>query len=94
MCGYAKSKRALVFHHRDPKDKKFGIGAGHSRSWNEIQRELDKCLLLCANCHAEHHDKEDILRRPAVGQPALYLGVAQDKREDVVRLHDGGHEPR
>jgi hypothetical protein len=46
--------RALIFHHLDPSHKDFTIG-GKSKSWNKIQSELDKCVLLCANCHAEVH---------------------------------------
>ena len=56
-CGYNKSIRALVFHHTDPKEKDFGIGAnGITYSWKRVKQELDKCDLLCSNCHAEEHD--------------------------------------
>lgn len=55
ICGYAKCVGALTFHHRNPGQKDFQIGGNHSRSWRSIQTELDKCDLLCANCHAEHH---------------------------------------
>jgi hypothetical protein len=55
LCGYDRSSRALNFHHLDPSQKDFGIG-GVSRSWEAIQAELDKCILVCANCHAEIHD--------------------------------------
>jgi hypothetical protein len=54
ICGYDKCVRALSFHHLDASHKDFGIG-GKSKSWNTIQSELDKCILLCANCHAEVH---------------------------------------
>lgn len=45
------------FHHRDPKEKSFGIMAliGESLSVLNIESELEKCDLLCANCHAETH---------------------------------------
>src|SRR5262245_8614732 len=54
ICGYDKCVRALTFHHLDPSHKDFTIG-GISKSWNTIQSELNKCVLLCANCHAEVH---------------------------------------
>jgi hypothetical protein len=53
QCGYNKCPSALTFHHRDPKEKKFNISGSHARAWNKIQLELDKCDLLCRNCHAE-----------------------------------------
>jgi 5-methylcytosine-specific restriction endonuclease McrA len=57
ICGYNKCIRALTFHHVDPSQKSFGISArGITRSWEKIKDELDKCVLLCANCHAEVHD--------------------------------------
>lgn len=57
-CGYCKSVAALQFHHKDPNTKLFGIGAsGVTRGIEEQKREIEKCLLLCANCHAEVHDE-------------------------------------
>ncbi len=54
FCGYAKYSGALDFHHLY--DKKFGISEkGYARSWQAIQQELDKCILVCANCHRELH---------------------------------------
>jgi hypothetical protein len=57
-CGYSKCKRALSFHHLKEAEKSFGIGGKLSRTWAELQKELDKCILLCANCHMESHCKE------------------------------------
>lgn len=58
ICGYNKCKRALVFHHLDNYKKEFGIGqSGLTHSWEKLKKELDKCILVCANCHAEIHDK-------------------------------------
>lgn len=54
-CGYNKCVGALEFHHRDPKQKSFQIAGSHCRSWQSIQKELDKCDLICSNCHAEKH---------------------------------------
>jgi len=55
-CGYHKCNDALEFHHLDPTQKDFEIsGRGMSRSWEKVEKELDKCVMLCANCHREAH---------------------------------------
>lgn len=57
LCGYNKCPRALSFHHVNPKSKSFGLSVkGLTRSWDKIKAELDKCVLICANCHMEVHD--------------------------------------
>ena len=55
-CGYNKSNAALEFHHRDSSTKDFVVSAnGLARAWSTVKAELDKCDLLCANCHREVH---------------------------------------
>ena len=56
-CGYNKSQAALHFHHIDPATKSFSIASRQSCSFEELKAELDKCIMLCANCHAEEHEK-------------------------------------
>lgn len=57
-CGYNKCVGALEFHHTDPSQKDFGIAnKGYTRSWEKVRLELDKCILVCANCHREIHEK-------------------------------------
>jgi predicted transcriptional regulator len=52
-CGYSKYIGALEFHHRDPSQK--------DPDWNvrwciaRLRKELDKCDIVCANCHREIH---------------------------------------
>jgi len=54
VCGYSRYVGALDLHHTDPKTKKFGIGdKGYTRAWRKVREELDKCILVCANCHRE-----------------------------------------
>jgi transposase len=54
LCGYSRCQRALQFHHLDPASKEFHLGnGGHCRSLARSRAEARKCVLLCANCHAE-----------------------------------------
>ena len=56
-CGYNKCIAALEFHHLDPNEKDFNLShKGHTRSWEANKAELDKCILLCSNCHREIHN--------------------------------------
>lgn len=53
-CGIAKFY-ILDFHHRNSEDKEFEISRMRDYSLEKIQLEIDKCDLLCANCHREFH---------------------------------------
>lgn len=46
------------FHHVDMKEKEADPGSLLHYSWTKIQKELDKCILLCANCHRIEHEKD------------------------------------
>jgi len=55
-CGYKKYLGALEFHHINPKHKDFVISRTSRVSFNDkIKKELDKCILVCSNCHKEIH---------------------------------------
>lgn len=55
-CGYNKYVGAMEFHHLDPSKKDFTLSdKGHCRSWESVKKELNKCILVCANCHREIH---------------------------------------
>lgn len=62
-CGYNKNLAALDFHHRDPNTKKFQIDmrAFSNTNLDTLKEELDKCDLLCANCHREEHNPNLII---------------------------------
>jgi len=56
VCGYNKCKASLDFHHLNPEEKEANVGnLLRSSSWNRIKEELDKCILVCKNCHGEIH---------------------------------------
>lgn len=47
---------ALDFHHINENTKEFDLSTrGLTRSWERIRNEIEKCLLVCANCHREIH---------------------------------------
>ena len=54
-CGYKKNYAALDFHHLNPKEKDVNWNTSRHWSWNRLVKELDKCVLVCHNCHAEIH---------------------------------------
>lgn len=59
-CGYNKCLNALSFHHLDPSQKDFEISRIRwmsKKTFTKALPELDKCALLCLNCHAEAHAK-------------------------------------
>lgn len=60
-CGYNKCIRALDFHHRNASEKTFTISGNHTISWVRLKIELDKCDLVCANCHREIEEAIELL---------------------------------
>ena len=57
IFGYSKCNSALDFHHREESNKSFGLAVrGLTRSWERTRKELNKCILVCANCHREIHE--------------------------------------
>jgi transposase len=54
LCGYRRDMRALHFHHVEPAQKRHEINArGTALALDRLRAEAQKCVLLCANCHAE-----------------------------------------
>ena len=65
-CEYDKCVRSMHFHHVDPSLKEFSISDRNpntnkngTKKWDSVRKELDKCILLCSNCHFEIHEELD-----------------------------------
>lgn len=99
-CGYNKCEASLSFHHRDKNTKLFWIGSLTQRITNisEIKNyvieELDKCEVLCRNCHYEKHSDLDFFEK---NKEDIYKKVEnynekQNKisREDVIQMYNSG----
>ena len=59
-CGYSKYSCSLDVHHKDPKEKDINFNTSRYWSKEKLIVELNKCILLCKNCHAAHHSGYEI----------------------------------
>lgn len=55
LCGYDKHTAALEFHHLDPGEKDIMVSRMTTYSKDKIRAELEKCVVLCSNCHRIEH---------------------------------------
>lgn len=55
ICGYSKNYAGLIFHHLNPAEKEFNVDIRKfsNLSWKRLLNEINKCQLLCHNCHME-----------------------------------------
>lgn len=67
-CDYDTFYGALEFHHVDPSEKDYEWKELAKQPWEEIVKELDKCILLCSNCHREEHNKIHLAKYEPLAQ--------------------------
>ena len=50
----------LEFHHLDPSKKEIGLSQANRAGWSKkrILKEIEKCSVLCSNCHKKLHAYE------------------------------------
>jgi hypothetical protein len=56
ICGYRKNFSVMHFHHIDPTQKEYDWKKIRQLAWGKLIKELQKCVLLCSNCHGEIHN--------------------------------------
>ena len=59
-CGGVYVRDVYDFHHRDPAQKEMPLNQMFKLNWKKVKSEIDKCDLLCANCHRIRHYRERI----------------------------------
>jgi hypothetical protein len=59
-CGYGKDAHALDFHHRNREEKEFDIASYSSKRLLRVLAEIEKCGVMCANCHRIHTRNERV----------------------------------
>lgn len=72
-CGES-DVRVLEFHHVDPDEKSYDIAravSGSTRSWKTILKEIEKCIVLCSNCH----------QKETVGEPLWFTDIEKYKSQ-------------
>lgn len=81
-CGYNRNLAALTWHHVIPAQKSFSLDLRSlsNRSIGEIRNEVRKCIVLCANCHAETHF-------PQLANPNPQSSLVSDSATDPPRQH-------
>ncbi|ATI16609.1 hypothetical protein [Salmonella phage LVR16A] len=86
VCGYSKCKAALDFHHLDPSEKDFNLARITSTNMakDKVIAELRKCVLLCSNCHREHHAGFLELNGRSIQRLALDSDLKSVDRSDTV----------
>lgn len=63
-CADCGSSDKLEFDHIDRKSKAFNIAHKLSCKWETLEKELDKCQLLCEDCHKAKTTKENSIDHP------------------------------
>ena len=106
ICG-ENHPAALSFHHRDPKQKEFDVSRKiqSTAKWEIIKTEVDKCDLLCENCHRKLHfdqdrydDKYELICKKANGfkskKEMTITKWSEDDVEKLIFLYNEGKSSR
>ncbi|NQS88821.1 helix-turn-helix domain-containing protein, partial [Patescibacteria group bacterium] len=96
LCGYKGANLAsLDFHH--VKDKEFNIGTvcrgnGMPKALSKIIDEIEKCIVVCANCHAEKSvDKDKFIRSEKdILLKVMEIRENKDVKKEVLLLNKKG----
>lgn len=86
VCGYNSYIEAMDFHHVNPESKEHGISLLLNKAIMNnnllvvLRKEIEKCILLCSNCHSELHAK---LEKDKLEKDKIYSEYISSKRYNV-----------
>ena len=59
-CFFCGEEEYLHFHHVNPEEKSYTVTSKYSYAWDTLVLELDKCILLCDDCHKDVHRPKEL----------------------------------
>lgn len=86
ICGHTGLPAEFDFHHLDPSTKEFQISHPHTRSWEKMRAELDKCQLLCACCHRKVEFEKTMHKKHFINDFVEKYGGCSGIRTHVVEI--------
>lgn len=85
-CGYNDHPNALDFHHRHPKQRRFGLTLSNmGKEWDTLVEEARRCVLLCANCHRTLHYGD-------IASGSYSVKAQRKKKRALVNMRGGACE--
>ena len=79
-CSNCGTTDFLTFHHIDPKKKKYRV-ANIRYSYSKFFKEINKCAILCDECHAELHDD----RIDTSDMVVVQLNISSEQQVKMIR---------
>ena len=94
LCGFNQFPEALEFHHINPQEKEFQLsGSALSRSLVSQIAEIQKCTILCANCHrGVHCGYLELPDNPCTFDSNKAEKYLQEKEPQIFTCDDCGKE--
>lgn len=96
-CGYEACLAALDFHHVNSQEKDGTVSnLATGRKWAEAEREADKCVLLCGNCHREYEHgfwRGQFVKRDGLGYTVESWEYVTDTEQDTPFMNTRNNRP-
>ena len=96
-CGYNKLNSALELHHLVSQEKEFTIASNTNVAWDSVRKEIQKCILVCANCHREIHAgliNNETLKSSFIEEKAIEIDelITSIKQKEIFYCKNCGAE--